>query len=158
MKRIKSMLRSNSFNALTKILPVSAVCIALAACASSHETEFDGPQTQSNPEMAAVAVGALTGKWGDTDLGGNLSDADRIYAQRTTQDALEYNKTAQTSTWRNPESGNSGTVTPSRTFVHSSGRNCRNFRMSIFVSGDQEKGAGMACRLPDGTWQIGNQS
>jgi surface antigen len=67
---------------------------------------------------------------------------------------MEYNKAGQTSTWRNPDSGNSGTVTPVQTYENASGKDCREFETSIFVDGEQEKGTGTACRQPDGSWQI----
>ncbi|MDA8637087.1 RT0821/Lpp0805 family surface protein [Rhodospirillales bacterium] len=148
------MPQSLSRRELRKPILSFTLCLALSACAGGG-TDFDGTSTSlGDRQMAAVAIGAVTGNWDETDLGSKLDIADKVYAQRTTQDALEYNKVAQVSTWRNPDSGNSGTITPMRTFVHSSGKNCRTFSTSIFVSGDQEKGAGIACRQTDGTWQI----
>ena len=77
-----------------------------------------------------------------------------MYAQRTAQQSLEYNQTGQTAAWRNPDSGHSGTVTPTRTYRTADGQNCREFEQTIYVDGKQETAKGRACRRADGTWQI----
>lgn len=105
-------------------------------------------------KLAAVAVGALAGAWAGSEVGKSLDKADRNYAQRTAQDSLEYSQAGQSKAWRNPDSGNSGTFTPVRTYKASDGRNCRAFETTIYVDGKQEIGTGQACRQPDGTWQI----
>ncbi len=105
-------------------------------------------------KLAAVAVGALAGAWAGSEIGKSLDKADRIYAQRNAQDGLEYSQTGQSKAWRNPDSGNSGTLTPTRTYRTAEGRNCRDFETTIYVDGKQETGSGRACRRTDGTWQI----
>ena len=105
-------------------------------------------------KLAAVAVGALAGAWAGSEVGKSLDKADRQYAQRTAQDGLEYSQVGQSKGWRNPDSGNSGTFTPTRTFKTADGRNCRTFETTIYVDGKQETGTGQACRQPDGTWKI----
>ena len=99
-------------------------------------------------QLAAVAVGALAGAWAGSEIGKSLDKADRMYAQRTAQNGLEYNQTGQQVAWKNPDSGNSGT------FQLDNGTNCRDFETTIYVGGEKETGVGRACRRPDGTWQI----
>jgi len=105
-------------------------------------------------KLAAVAVGALAGAWAGSEVGKSLDKADRQYAQRTAQDSLEYSQVGQNKTWRNPDSGNSGTFTPTRTYKTAGGKNCRSFETTIYIEGKQETGTGQACRQPDGTWKI----
>ena len=105
-------------------------------------------------KLAAVAVGALAGAWAGSEVGKSLDRADRIYAQRNAQDSLEYSQTGQSKGWKNPDSGHSGTLTPTRTYKTASGQNCRDFETTIYVDGKQETGTGRACRQADGTWQI----
>ncbi len=105
-------------------------------------------------QMAAIAVGALAGAWAGSELGKSLDKADRAYAERTAQDSLEYAQVGQAQAWRNPDSGNSGTFTPTRTYQTADRQNCREFETTIYVGGKQETGTGRACRRPDGTWQI----
>ena len=161
------MLRSLSGYRGSKPLLVIALCLSLAACADKGPGETIGTVAggvlgavlgskfgSGTGKAAAVAIGAVAGAWGGSKLGQELDKADKVYAQRTAQDAMEYNKNGQTSTWRNPDTGNSGTVTPERTYENSTGKDCREFETSIYVEGEQEKGTGTACRETDGTWQI----
>ncbi|MDA1089278.1 MAG: RT0821/Lpp0805 family surface protein [Proteobacteria bacterium] len=105
-------------------------------------------------QMAAIAIGALAGAWGGSEIGKSLDKADKAYAQRTAQDSLEYAQVGQTKEWRNPDSGHSGTFTPTRTYKTSDGASCRDFETTIYVDGKKETGTGRACRQSDGTWQI----
>ncbi|HEX9569060.1 MAG TPA: RT0821/Lpp0805 family surface protein [Rhodospirillales bacterium] len=105
-------------------------------------------------QLAAVAIGALAGAWAGSEVGKSLDKADKMYAQRTAQQSLEYNQAGQAAAWRNPDSGHSGTVTPTRTYVSSDGQNCREFEQTIYIDGKQETAKGRACRRADGTWQI----
>lgn len=144
-----------------------AICLSLAACGQGREKETVGTVAgaglgallgsqlgSGKGKLAAIAFGTLAGAWAGSEIGKSLDAADKQYAQRTAQDALEYNKVQQVSTWRNPDSGHSGTVTPVSTFRNGAGNDCREFETSIYVDGKQEKGAGTACRQADGTWKI----
>jgi len=105
-------------------------------------------------QMAAIAIGALAGAWAGGEVGKSLDRADRNYAQQTAQNSLEYSRAGETRTWRNPDSGHSGSTTPVRTYQSATGANCREFESSILVDGREEKAFGRACRQADGTWKI----
>ncbi|MCB2101912.1 MAG: glycine zipper 2TM domain-containing protein [Rhodobacterales bacterium] len=107
-------------------------------------------------QLAAVAIGALVGAYAGSEVGKSLDRADQQYLERTSQNSLEYNRTGQTSSWRNPDSGHSGTVTPTRTYQSSAGSACREYETTIFVDGREETAYGRACRQSDGTWQLAN--
>jgi surface antigen len=77
-----------------------------------------------------------------------------MYAERTAQNALETSRAGQTSTWRNPDSGHEGTVTPIRTYQTASNQNCREYETTVTIDGRQERAVGRACRQADGTWKI----
>ena len=47
-----------------------------------------------------------------------------------------------------------GTVTTTRDGTDSGGRYCREFQHDITVGNQTEQGYGIACRQPDGSWQI----
>ena len=76
------------------------------------------------------------------------------YYDKTSQTALETNKVGQTSTWKNPDSGNSGTVTPTRTFENATKQYCREYTQTVQVGGKTERAYGTACRQADGSWKI----
>lgn len=107
--------------------------------------------------LAATAAGALLGMLAGSEVGKSLDRADRLHAQQTTQAALESNKTGTVSTWTNPDSGHSGTVTPVRTYQTPQGQYCREFQQTVTISGKTESAYGTACRQPDGSWKIVNQ-
>ncbi len=153
---------------IVKTIAILALCLSLAACETQDNQKqtlgtlvgaglggLAGSQIGSGKgKLAAVAIGALAGAWGGSEIGKSLDKADKLYAQRTAQNSLEYNKAGQVSSWRNPDTGNSGTVTPVSTYKGETGQNCREFETAIFVDGKQEKGIGRACRQSDGTWKI----
>ncbi len=56
--------------------------------------------------------------------------------------------------WNNPDSGNSGTVTPQRTFQTAGGTYCREYQQTVRIGGHREDAYGTACRQPDGAWQV----
>jgi surface antigen len=60
----------------------------------------------------------------------------------------------QSVAWQNPDSGNAGTVMPTRTYQTASGQYCREYQQTISVGGERHQSYGTACRQPDGTWRI----
>jgi len=105
-------------------------------------------------QLAAVAVGALAGAWLGGEAGKSLDKVDQMYAERTGQNTLEHNPTGQKSNWRNPDSGNAGSYTPTRTYQAASGQSCREFETNVVIDGKTETATGTACRSADGTWKI----
>ncbi len=107
-------------------------------------------------QLAATAVGALLGFFIGSEVGKSLDKADQLYAERTAGQALESNPTGQSSGWTNPDSGNSGTITPTRTSYSDSGQPCREYQQTVTIDGKTERAYGRACRQPDGSWKIAN--
>lgn len=105
-------------------------------------------------QMVGIAVGTLAGAMLGSEIGKSLDNADKAMSQRTAQASLENNRTGQTSSWRNPDSGNSGTYTPTKYYQSASGQDCREFEQTITVDGLTERAMGRACRQPNGTWQV----
>ena len=105
-------------------------------------------------QLAAVAAGVLAGAYFGDEVGRSLDRADKLYMDQNAEKSLEYSQTGTTSEWKNPDSGNSGTFKPVRTFETSSGQNCREFETTIFIDGRSETAKGTACRQIDGSWKI----
>jgi len=105
-------------------------------------------------QLAAVAIGALAGAFVGSEVGKSLDRADKIAMQNTTQRALETAPSGQTVSWRNPDSGHSGTVVPQPAVRDESGQYCREYQQTITVDGRSEQAYGTACRQPDGSWKI----
>jgi len=102
----------------------------------------------------ATIGGAILGGMLGSSVGQSLDSADLQYANLSTNDALERSKTGTTSRWINPDSGNSGTITPTNTYKNTNGQYCREFNQTIIVGGKSQKGYGSACRQADGSWKI----
>lgn len=103
--------------------------------------------------LVGVAAGTLLGAALGRSIGGSLDKADMAYYNNASQNTLETAKTGSTSAWSNPDSGTSGTITPTRTY-EVSGSYCREYTQTIRVQGKLEEGYGKACRQPDGSWRI----
>ncbi len=129
---------------------VGAVGGALAgAWAGSH---VKGTKRGRVATVAGAILGGLIGR----GIGRSLDRADQAHARQTTSSALEGNRIGQTASWRNPDSGNHGTVTPTRTYTARSGTPCREYQTTVTVDGRTVQGHGTACREADGSWRIVN--
>ncbi len=106
--------------------------------------------------LVAVAAGTLLGAYLGGEVGKSLDKADRLAIKQTTQQTLEATPSGNTVSWKNPDSGHSGTVTPQSSYKNASGQYCREYEQAITVGGKTETAYGTACRQPDGSWQIVN--
>ena len=104
--------------------------------------------------VAAGAAGALLGAFLGNQIGLSLDRADRLAMQKTTTTALETSKSGTAVAWRNPDTGNRGTVTPKPAFKNNNGRYCREFQQTVTIGGRTAEAYGTACRQPDGSWKI----
>lgn len=104
-------------------------------------------------QLWATGAGALLGALAGSEVGRSLDKADRIYARQANERALSA-PVGETIAWNNPETGNSGTVTPTRDGYSASGRYCREYQQKIMVDGQEQTAYGTACRQPDGSWEI----
>ena len=103
---------------------------------------------------AMIGAGVLAGGLLGNRLGSRLDCEDQRYHGSTAQDALETQRTGTSSSWTNPDTGHSGSVTPTRTYQRADGTYCRDFNQSIVVDGRSEQATGTACRQDDGTWRV----
>ena len=108
-------------------------------------------------KTAAIAIGTLLGAGLGASIGQSLDAADLNIHEQTSQRALERATPGQSLPWTNPETGNSGTITPNNYYKTASGQYCREYTQTINVGGRTEEGVGTACRQPDGSWKIVQQ-
>jgi surface antigen len=100
--------------------------------------------------VAGVLLGGLLGG----AIGNALDQRDREYAARNYYQGLETYRVGETSTWQNPDSGHSGTITPTNTYQTPQGQYCREYQQTVTVGGQTEQAYGTACRQPDGSWKV----
>ena len=119
-----------------KFLVVGVLATMLAACQQDAGTKqtfgtilgaaggaLIGAQFGSGTgQLAAVAAGTLVGAMVGSSVGKSLDRADRAAMQRNTQQSLETSESGNTTSWRNPDSGHSGTVTPEPAYQSSAGQ------------------------------------
>ncbi len=106
---------------------------------------------QGSGRTAAIIVGTLAGAAIGGSVGQSMDQTDRL----KTAHSLETVRTGVPSSWRNPDSGNQYTVTPTRTYESTQGP-CREYTVDARVGGRPETIYGTACRQPDGTWRTSN--
>jgi surface antigen len=96
----------------------------------------------------ATIVGTLAGAAIGGAVGRSMDQTDRL----KTAHSLESVRTGVPSTWRNPDTGNQYTVTPTRTYETAQGP-CREYTVDAMVAGKPDKVYGTACRQADGSWR-----
>ncbi len=144
--------------------------LVLDGCAQMGQSIGDNPKTALGGMLgaagggliAAAAGGGAAGIIGGVLIGGLLGGAignrldqkDKELAMRNAQMTFEKAHTGQTSSWQNPDSGNSGTITPTKTYQAASGQYCREYQQEIVIGGEKHQSYGTACRQPDGSWKI----
>ncbi len=112
-------------------------------------SQFGSGSGQLVATGAGVFLGALIGN----QIGKGLDDVDRMKMDRANHRAKSA-AVGESIAWDNPDTGNSGAVTPVRDGTSSSGEYCREFQQTITVGGKTEQAYGTACRQPDGSWRI----
>ncbi len=147
-----------------RLIIIAAFSITLAGCQSSPTQQEDtgrvigavvGGVLGSNVgkgrgRTAAIIAGTILGGYLGGKVGKTMDDNDRYRANQ----AFEHNPTNQPSSWRNPDSGNQYTVTPTRTYANDQVP-CRDYTTEVVIDGRHEKATGTACR-ENGQWRIVN--
>lgn len=156
--------------ALGKVAAAVLLTFTLSSCAALQQEYQDNPKAMlgglvgagAGAGIAALAgggAGAIVGSaLGGALIGGfvgnRLDERDKRMATQAAQQAFEKNAAGTASVWNNPDSGHSGSVTPTKTYQLASGQYCREYRQTITIGGEPQTSYGTACRQPDGTWQI----
>ncbi len=145
-------------------LPVALVLLGgtmvLAGCANKETTgaaigagagallghQFGG----GRGAPAMTSLGAVGGALAGGAIGKSMDNKDR----QKTASALENNPTGQSSSWTNPDTGQTYTVTPTNTTTKNNAP-CRTFVFKTTdANGQQQSITRLACRQPNGTWQV----
>jgi surface antigen len=108
----------------------------------------------ANP--AAIAASVIGGMLIGGLVGNMLDQRDKQMAAEAAHRAMETAPTGKPVAWKNPDSGHSGTVTPTKTYQTANGTYCREYQTTVLIDGKQERATGTACRQPDGSWRVVN--
>lgn len=137
---------------------VGALSFSLAACSNMSKqdvgvitggalgglvgSQFGGGSGQIVAAVGGAVLGAVIGG----AIGKNMDETDKLKAQQ----ALEDNRTGQSSSWSNPDNHRNYRMTPTKTYYHD-GKPCRDYTMLVTIDGKPEKVHGKACRV-NGKW------
>jgi surface antigen len=144
---------------------VVALALSLFGCAGPHSRENAGTVLggvaggvlgsqigDGHGRTAAIIAGTIVGAVVGKEVGRSIDHTDELQAQQ----ALETNKTGQSSTWVNPDTNSQVTVTPTRTYQVANNDYCREYTTEVNVGGERHPAYGTACRRPDGSWKVVN--
>ncbi len=127
---------------------------AILGAAIGSKTKCRGYRCSSGTSTNAVVIGALAGGLLGSHMGRSMDERDKRMYYAAQQNAFEYMPSGSPSNWRNPDTGNYGSVTPQPAYERSSGEYCREYTQTIVVGGERKQGYGTACRNSDDTWEI----
>lgn len=105
-------------------------------------------------KLVATGVGALAGALIGGQVGKSMDEYDRALLEKSSNQALEFSPSGNSVDWKNPDSGNYGSITPTNTFKTNQGQYCREYTQVVVIGGEKSKAYGKACRKPDGNWEI----
>ena len=108
-------------------------------------SQIGGGSGQTVATIAGALIGAVVGE----RIGARMEEDDR----RSAALVLEENRSGETSTWVNPDTGNEFAMTPVETYERS-GRPCREFEFRVETDRGSDTEERTACRNDDGTWEV----
>jgi surface antigen len=105
-------------------------------------------------KATGIAAGTIIGGLLGAGIGSALDTNSQRAMNQSVHRSLESTPSGTASSWTNPDNGNTGTITPVRTFQNSQGAYCREFQQTVSIGGREERAYGTACRQPDGSWKV----
>jgi surface antigen len=141
--------------------PPSAEVITLKPQAARNHSQrrYERINMALAASLVALVVGGITGHYltdslapAPAPLASNGDDSKRLGAF---VQSLESEVSGTPVAWKNPQSGNEGTLTPTRTFQAQNGQYCREYEEVRIIGGRQQTEGGIACREQDsGEWRV----
>lgn len=106
----------------------------------------------ANPAWIAASV--ILGGIAGGSIGHYLGEHDAKQYAENHYKALDNLRAGQTSTWRDPSTGNYGSTTVHRTFTAADGALCKNFTETVHTSSKDVRETATACKASNGDWQV----
>lgn len=148
------------------LIAATAISLTLSGCADTGPRQTVGGLTgaalggllgaqfgSGSGQLVTTGAGVLIGGLLGSEIGRSMDEVDRMQANQAVVQARSA-PIGQQIAWNNPNSGNYGTITPTRDGTSASGQYCREYQQTITVGGRTEQAYGIACRQPDGSWRI----
>lgn len=151
-----------SHTSLLAVIALFSASLIIAGCeTTSHGQQGEvlggviggvvGAQVgEGRGRTTAIIVGTIAGAMIGRHIGESMDDTDRMQTAMVLND----NRTGESTSWINPDTGYRYTVTPTRTYEQSSGP-CREFQLDATVGGQASQDVyGTACYQADGSWLV----
>jgi len=103
--------------------------------------------------VALQLAGCASLTAGDPAIYQGLAGSDVEMASQLVQTTLEKTPDGATRRWTNQQTGNSGEITPLRTYVSERGYFCRDYREELAVASDTGRFYHTACRDDAAGWK-----
>jgi surface antigen len=160
----------NSFAKRFLIFPLCAALLSVTACANDNRynetigTAVGGAAGAmagssiggGRGRAMATVIGAVLGLIVGREAGKAIDDGFFEHATEVAQGSMDNNSDGQMTSWEDPDSDTSGTITPQTTYKNDTGEDCRDFESTMTLEGKTEVAHGRACRQSDGSWKIVN--
>lgn len=108
-----------------------------------------GTQAGRGQESYAPGVKTTSEAFAESLVARSMDDSDLLLTTR----AMESSSTGDVTSWRNSNTGNSYSVTATRSYRAAIGP-CRDFDAVGEIQGHKEVARGTACRRGDGSWNL----
>lgn len=148
---------------MKSILAMLQLSILCVACLGDGPKERAGTLTggvggstvarAAGASAPAMIGGALAGRMVGGAVGRSLDEKDEELALKAAEQSFEQARVGEPTTWRNPDSGHSGSVTITREFENDLGERCREYREEVRGEGTPGVVTGIACQGEDGRWR-----
>lgn len=107
---------------------------------------------KGNGKTAAIIGGTILG----TIVGGNIGQSMDRVDQGCVGQVLEYAPDNRQVRWTDPRAGTRYQVTPNHRYQNQQGQYCREYVTNAVIDGRSQQVLGIACRQPNGAWQMTN--
>ena len=134
-----------------RITPMQIVGIAIGGAAGGIiGAQIGGGIGQSLMITTGVLAGGVVGY----GAARQLERSDQKAHDTTASQAFAEAADGTTRYWRNPETGNSGIIMPTRSYRAGDGSYCRDYRTTVAVQDGFIRGRGIGCQEANGKWRI----
>jgi surface antigen len=132
----------------TLLVIIALAPLGLAGCQSvgSGAAPPAAAPASAEPAVPAIPTGAALGGVLGGPIGASLGDSDRQAAWEAQVGALD---SGQRRSWRGSQ-GVFGYVEPGA----AAGDGCRAYSQTIYIAGRPNRGHGVGCKQPDGSWKM----
>ena len=139
----------------------AAAVLALSACAGQPPAggRPDGANSGvvQGSDVGAGAgqptLGLVEGGLLGAEIGRSPTEGERQLALQAEYEAPEYARPGQRTSWRSPETGNSGEVVVAAAYEVNK-LDCREFTDTVTIGGRVRVSHGTACRQPSSVWRV----